>query len=158
MSGHEHLNPEHLSKDAVLDAIYGIASQGAEEHLRVCPECAARVSERKQLRIIANANAANANAAGSGELSSEFLATQRREIYQRLSEKPSRVRVWAPVLAAACALAVGVFVYHPGSEPKPVANAEVNDSQLFTEVFSMEQSLEPSAAASVRVMFEEQQQ
>ena len=62
----------------------------------------------------------------------------------------------APVLAAACALAVGVFVYHPGSEPKPVANTD--DSQLFSDVYSMEQSLEPSATASVRVLFEEQQQ
>ena len=140
---------EHLSNDAVLDAIYGIASQDAEEHLRACPHCAARVSEWKQRQ---------ASAARTGALSNEFLAAQRREIYQRLSGKPSRVRVWAPVLAAACALAVGVFVYHPGSEPKPVANAEVNDSQLFTEVFSMEQAPEPSAAASVRVMFEEQQQ
>lgn len=140
---------EHLSDDGVLDAVYGIASHDAEEHLRACPDCTVRVSEWKHRR---------ASASGTGELSNEFLAAQRREIYQRLSEKPSRVRLWAPVLAAACALTVGFFVYHPGSEPKPVAVAEVNDSQLFTEVFSMEQSLEPSATASVRVLFEEQQQ
>lgn len=139
---------EHLSEDLVLNVIYGIASQDAEEHLRACPDCAGRVSERKQMRA----------AVDTGELPNDFLAAQRRDIYQRLSEKPSRKRAWAPVLAAACALAVGVFVYRPGTEPKPVANTEANDSQLFADVFSMEQSLEPSATASVRVLFEEQQQ
>ncbi len=144
---------EHLSEDVVLDAIYGIAEQDAEEHLRSCPDCAGRVSEWKQTRALASGTGELSN-----ELTGEFLAAQRREIYQRLSEKPPRVRLWAPVLAAACALTVGVFVYHPGKEPKPVANAEVNDSQLFADVFSMEQSFEPAAAASVRVLFEEQQQ
>jgi hypothetical protein len=138
---------EHLNENVLLDAIYGIATQDAEAHLRVCPECSTRLSDCKQMR-----------ATSSGELSNQFLAAQRRAIYQRIEAKPSRARVWAPVLAAACALTVGVFVYHPGTEPKPVVNPEVNDSQLFTDVFSMEQSLEPSATASVRVMFEEQQQ
>ena len=137
--------PKHLNEDSLLDAIYGIAGADAEAHLRSCSECSARLSERKQLRAVS-----------TGELSNEFLAAQRREIYQRIEAKPSRARVWAPVLAAACALAVGVFVYHPGSEPKPVANTD--DSQLFSDVYSMEQSLEPSATASVRVLFEEQQQ
>lgn len=142
MSGREHLN-----ENVLLDAIYGIAGADADAHLRNCSECSARLSERKQMRAVS-----------TGELSSEFLAAQRRAIYQRIEAKPSRVRVWAPVLAAACALTVGIFVYRPGAEPKPVASAEVNDSQLFADVFSMEQSLEPSATASVRVLFEEQQQ
>jgi len=148
MSGRQHLN-----EDVILDAVYGIASQDAEEHLRACQDCSARVSEWKQRQ---------ASVIGTGELSneltSEFLAAQRRAIYQRIEAKPSRARLWAPVLAAACALTVGVFVYRPGSEPKPVAVAEGNDSQLFADVFSMEQSDEPAAAASVRVLFEEQQQ
>jgi anti-sigma factor RsiW len=140
---------EHLNEDLVLDAVYGIVSQDAEEHLRACPDCAVRVREWKRRRALGT---------GSAELSNDFLAAQRREIYQRLSEKPSRVRVWAPVLASACAFTVGILVYHPGTKPNPAINAEVNDAQLFTDVFSMEQSLEPSAAASVRVLFEEQQQ
>lgn len=143
---------EHLSEDVVLDAIYGIASQEADAHLRTCPECSARLSERKQMRAAADTGEL------SIELSSDFLAAQRRAIYQRIEAKPSRIRLWAPVLAAACALTVGVFVYRPASEPKLAVNAEVNDSQLFTDVFSMEQSFEPSATASVRVLFEEQQQ
>jgi len=148
MSGREHLSPEHLSKDVLLDAVYGIANQDADAHLRACPECAGRLSEWRRWR---------AAAAEIGEISSEFLAAQRREIYQRLSVAPSRKRLWVPALAAACALAVGVFVYHPGGARKPLANTELSDSQLFTDVFSMEQSLEPSATASVRILFEEQQ-
>jgi anti-sigma factor RsiW len=139
---------EHLSEDRLLDVMYGAGSQDAEQHLRSCPDCAGRVSEWKQRR---------ASATGTGELSSEFLAAQRREIYQRLSAAPSRKRLWAPVLAAACALAVGVFLYQPNSTSGPVVAIEANDTQLFMDVFSMEQSVEPSATASVRVLFEEQQ-
>ena len=104
-------------------------------------------------------------AAGANQISSEFLAAQRRQIYQRLSPSPSqamaprsRMRLfWAPALATACVLALGVFVYHPRPETKPAATAEISDAQLFTEVFSMEQSLESSATAPVRALFEEQQ-
>ena len=144
MSGREHLN-----EDVLLDVVYGIAGQDADAHLRACADCAGRLRDFQHRRSIT---------AKTGELSSDFLATQRREIYQRLSAAPSRRRLWAPVLAAACALAVGVFVYHPNSATKPVSAVEAGDAQLFADVFSMEQSLEPSATASVRVLFEEQQQ
>ena len=99
MSGHEH-----LSEDALLDAVYGIAGSEAEAHLRGCADCAQRLHEWHEKR---------AAAAESVEISGEFLAAQRRKIYERI-ERPSRKHwLWAPGLAAACALAVGVFVYHP---------------------------------------------
>ena len=147
MSGREHLSePRHLSQDALLDAIYGIASQDAEAHLRACPDCAARWSEWRHKRAIP-----------ANEPSSDFLAAQRREIYRRIEVKPSRKRLWAPVFAAACALAVGVFVYHPNSAAPPVATAEPGDAQLFADVYSLEQSVEPAATAPVRGLFEEGQ-
>ena len=141
---------EHLSDGVLLDTMYGIAGDDAEAHARACPACAGRLSEWRQKRA----------AAETREISSEFLAAQRREIYQRLSEgqAPSRKRrLWAPALAAACALALGVFVYHPTPGKKAAAAAEVSDTQLFSDIFSMEQSLEPSATAPVRALFEEQQ-
>lgn len=150
---------EHLSEDLLLDAFYGIAGADAEAHVNACAACAGRLSEWRRKRAGAQA----------GEISSEFLAAQRREIYRRLSDSPSQRlwrfarprRLWAPALAAACALALGVFVYHPfvyqsGREARPAATAEVSDAQLFGEVFSMEQSLEPSAAAPVHALFQEQ--
>lgn len=143
MSGHEH-----LSEDALLDAIYGIAGSATEAHLRRCADCAQRLHEWHEKR---------AAAAGSVELSGEFLAAQRKKIYERI-EQPSRKHwLWAPGLAAACALAIGVFVYHPAPKESPQRGAEITDAQLFGEVYSMEQSLEPAAAAPARALFEEQQ-
>jgi len=96
-------------------------------------------------------------AAESVEIPGEFLAAQRRKIYERI-ERPSRKRwLWAPGLAAACALAVGVFVYRPAPKEPPDRRADISDTQLFGDIYSMEQSLEPAAAAPVRALFEERQ-
>jgi len=144
MSGHEH-----LSEDALLDAVYGIAGNEADEHLRRCADCAQRLHEWHEKR---------AAAAASVEISAEFLAAQRRKIYKRI-ERPSPKRwLWAPGLAAACALAVGIFVYHPAPQQQQSSKpAEISDAQLFGDVYSMEQAVEPAASAPVRALFEEQQ-
>jgi anti-sigma factor RsiW len=143
MSGHEH-----LSEDALLDAVYGIAGNHAETHLRGCTDCAQRLHEWQEKRA----------ATASMEVSGEFLAAQRRKIYERI-ERPSRKRwLWAPGLAAACAVAVGIFVYHPAPQQQPVHKpAEISDAQLFGDIYSMEQVVEPAAAAPARALFEEQQ-
>jgi anti-sigma factor RsiW len=148
MSAHEH-----WSEDALLNALYGLAEEGAWAHLRECPACAKRWSEWQQKR---------ASLAGNVEISDEFLAAQRRKIYERL-ERPPRKRLvwaWAPALVAACVLAVGVFLYHPApqSGPAPAApHTEISDAQLFGEFYSMEQTMEPSAAAPMHSLFAEPQ-
>ncbi|MDD1749814.1 MAG: hypothetical protein LUO89_08055 [Methanothrix sp.] len=143
MNGHGH-----LSEDVLLDALYGIAGVEAEAHAGACPECAGRLSELRQ----------RAKAAAASEISDEFLAAQRRKIYQRI-ERPARgLWWWAPVVAVAGALVVGVFVYRPHRDVKPVASAEVSDAQLFNDVYSLERTPEPSAAAPVHALFEEQAQ
>jgi len=147
MSGHEH-----LSDDALLDAVYGIAGSAAEAHLRRCADCSQRLEEWHEKR---------AAAVESVEISNDFLAAQRKKIYERI-ERPSRKHwLWAPGLVAACALAIGVFVYHfvyhPAPKEPPRRNAEISDAQLFREVYSMEQSLEPAAAAPARALFEDQE-
>ena len=144
MSGHEH-----LSEDTLLDAVYGIAGNEADAHLRSCADCGQRLQEWQEKR---------AATAASMEIPGEFLAAQRRKIYERI-ESPSRKRwLWAPGLAAACALAVGIFVYHPAPQQQPGKKpAEISDAQLFGDIYSMEQTPEPAAAAPVRALFEEQQ-
>ena len=143
MSGHEH-----LSEDALLDAVYGIAGAEAGAHLDGCAECGRRFNEWQKTRAAAAENV---------ELPVEFLAAQRKKIYARI-ERPSRKQWWwAPGLAAACALAIGIFMYHPVSQKQAERRAEISDAQLFGEVYSMEQSLEPAAAAPARALFEEQQ-
>ena len=62
-----------------------------------------------------------------------------------------------PGLAAACVLAVGIFVYHPAPPQQPVNKpAEISDAQLFGDIYSVEQTAEPAAAAPARALFEEQ--
>ena len=144
MSGHEH-----LSEDGLLDAVYGIAGNDDDAHLRGCAHCAQRLHEWHEKRVAA---------AATVEITGDFLAAQRRKIYERI-ERPSGKRwLWAPGLAAACALAVGIFVYHPAPRQqqghKP---AEISDAQLFGDIYSIEQTVEPAASAPVRALFEEQQ-
>jgi hypothetical protein len=149
MSGHERLSHEHLSEDALLDAVYGITGNDAEMHLRGCADCGQRLHEWREKR---------AATVASVEIQDEFLAAQRRKIYERIERPPHKRWLWAPGLAAACALAVGIFVYHPAPQQQPVNRpAEISDAQLFGEIYSMEQAVEPAAAAPARALFEEQQ-
>jgi hypothetical protein len=161
MSAHEH-----LSDNVLIDALYGLADAGTganaginaginmdiDARVRACPVCSARWNELQEQR---------AAIAVPVEVSSEVLAAQRRNIYRNI-EHPSpwqHASRWAgPTLAAAaCALAIGIFVHGPQS-PEHSAPAEVpavmSDTQLYSDVYAMEQSFEPSTAASIRVLFE----
>lgn len=155
MSG--HLTNGHLSNDELLDRLYGLGEAEGKTslHLRECAGCANRLRafERRQAET----------AAASPAVSSEFLAAQRRGIYARLEEGPQLHSRWAPALAAACALAVGLLWVYPAhharpqapNRPVPAAHAEITDEQLFSDVYSMEQSAEPRAAVPMHALFED---
>jgi len=147
--GPEHLTPEHLSDDALLEAVYGLVDQNAP-HLRECAFCAQRLTEFQQRResLVGAAEA-------SAGVSSDFLAAQRRKIYERLEQPGPKGLRWAPALAMACLVAGGVLLYHPATPPEPQQRAEVSDSQLFSDAYSMDQSLEPRAAAPIHALFED---
>jgi hypothetical protein len=134
----------HLNDDELLDRLYGLAD--APEHLESCADCARRWNQLRERR---------AEIAAPREVSREFLAAQRRKIYSRLGENPHGQRKWIPAaLAAACLLAIGLFVYRP--EP-PRQHPDSADAQLFSEVYSMEQTTEPRAAAPIHALFEDNQ-
>jgi len=142
----------HLSEDVLLDAIYGIADAESEAHVHTCAECAARVGEwRERAGVIAN-----------NEISEEFLAAQRRNIYARIegSSLPMSRRVWwwAPALAMTAALIVGIVVWPQHGAPPSSSHSEVSDAQLFNDVYTFERSAEPSATAPVHALFEDQAQ
>ena len=160
MSGHEH-----LSDDVLLDALYGLTGIGPA--VRECPSCAARWTEiNRQRARLAEPDAAE-RMAGPMDVSSDFLAAQRREIYRRLSKPESgawRAALsaprWAQALAVVCVLVVGMFWFQA---PKPESSSvgggsEISDTQLFadvSEIYSLEQSFEPAAAGPIRALFEE---
>lgn len=141
------LNP-HLDHAELLSRIYGISEDHADKHLHDCAECAARLAEFERRR---------AGAAPLPEVSSEFLAGQRRAIYARLDERPRGSLRWTPALVAVFLLAVGIFLYEPQARaPRPASapHAEQNDDQFFADLYSIEQTLEPQAAAPIHALFE----
>jgi hypothetical protein len=140
----EHRSGRHLSDDDLLDRLYGLADSDpadASGHLERCADCQGRWLRLQNER---------ARIAAPGEVSASFLAGQRRRIYARLGERPRPQMRWAPALAASCLLAVGVFLYRPAPAPHP---AVVSDAQLFSDVYSMEQSVEPRAAEPIHELF-----
>jgi len=135
---------QHLSEDALLNQLYGLNDH--RPHLERCDECSARWRDLLERRSRLTAEV---------EVPNEFLWAERRKIYARLGqERPSGAR-WAPAWAAAGLLAVAAFLYHPAA-PAP-ERSDSTDAQLFSEAYSMEQSLEPRAAAPIHALFEDNQ-
>ena len=139
---------KHLTIDELVDRLYGVgASDQVSRHLGDCAECSERYLQWREQREMA---------AETAPASYDFLAAQRRNVYARMGEKPQTRRKWVPALAAAaCLLAAGVFINRPEAR---VAKPEVLDPQLFADVYSMEQSMEPLAAQPIHALFEQDQQ
>ena len=135
----------HLNDDQLIELLYSASNSS---HVENCPECALRLSHFRARRLDLTA---------TPSISNDFLAAQRRKIYSRLGEPaPSRLR-WAPAaLAAACLLIAGMFVFHPIASA-PAVHTDVADAQLFSDVYSMEESTEPIAAVPIHALFEDNQ-
>jgi hypothetical protein len=138
----------HLSDDDLIDRLYGVSDSTHE-----CAECARRLRAMERRR---------AEISSAVPVSGDFLAGQRRGIYSRLGESPKPRLSWAPATVAAVCLAVaGVVVFHTAAPvPAPATHVAAesdtaNDAQLLSDVYSMEQSAEPRAAAPIHALIEE---
>lgn len=153
----------HLSDDELLDRMYLGEVHASERapHLQECAECAGRLQAMERRRT----EVGSAAAAAESAISNEVLIAQRRTIYARLDRPVSVHARWAPAaLAAVFLLVMGVFLarphaaYHPALSPDPApgvaVSGEVNAEQLFSDLYSMEQSVEPRAAAPIHALFE----
>lgn len=147
------LSSGHLNPDELLAQFYGVG--GNEAHVNECPECSARLQAMERKRQ----GSAAATAAPV-----ELLAQQRRAIYARIDSGLAAQARWAPALAAAFLLAISVALVHPylRSHPaQPVASARAvnriqpSEDRLFSDLYSMEQSVEPEAAAPIHELFED---
>jgi hypothetical protein len=135
---------KHLTIDELVDRLYGV---GSGDHLHDCAECSERFQQLRERREMA---------AETAPASHDFLAAQRRNIYARMGEQPHARMKWVPALAAAACLVAAVsFVHRPGPEP---VKQEIVDPQLFADVYSMEQSMEPLAAKPIDALFDQDQQ
>lgn len=149
------MNRSHLSDDELIRRLYGIGEE--DDHLAVCSECGERWLAMQN--IIRSARAETPRAP---EIRGRKLAVQRQQILARLDQPlaGSRTWRWMPAAAAASLLAAALFLSRPSSPEKPVSGAAVvmnaeADSQLITDVYSMEQDVEPRAAAPIRGLFQE---
>lgn len=143
----------HLSDEDLIRRLYGIGEE--DDHLAACSECSDR-----WLAIQNIIRSARAEQPRAPEMTGRTLAVQRQQILARVNQPVPGSLVWRwipPAAAAASLLAAALFFSHP-TPPPPAAAAAVNadaDAQLFTDVYSMEQDVEPRAAAPIRGLFQE---
>jgi hypothetical protein len=165
-----HVSDGHLSNDQLLDRLYGLGEESASKvpH-RECKECSSRFEalERRRSEVVA------ASSANDAAVPNEFLLAQRRAIYARLDRSSTANARWAPAaLAVAFLLVMGVFLARPHPVYRPMLldnptsavdvaakqgvepGAERNAEELFSDLYSMEQSVEPQAAAPIHGLFE----
>jgi hypothetical protein len=145
----------HLSDDDLIRRLYGIGEE--DEHLAACSECSDR-----WLAIQNIIRSTRAEQPRAPEMSGRKLAVQRQQVLARVNQPLSGSPAWrwVPPAAAASLLAAALILSRPTSPetPPPAATAVVNaeaDAQLFTDVYSMEQDVEPRAAAPIRGLFQE---
>ena len=145
----------HLSDDDLIRRLYGIGEE--DDHLAACSECSDR-----WLAIQNVIRSARAEQPRAPEMTGRKLAVQRRQILAKLDQPlaGSLLWRWVPPAAAASLLAAALILSRPTSPvtPTPAATVAVNaeaDAQLFTDVYSMEQDVEPRAAAPIRALFQE---
>ena len=146
----------HLSDDDLIRRLYGIGEE--DDHLAACSECSDR-----WLAIQNVIRSARAEQPRAPEMTGRKLAVQRQQILARVNQPLPGSLVWRwvpPAAAAAFLMAAALFLSRPNSPvtPPPAATAAVNaeaDAQLFTDVYSMEQDVEPRAAAPIRGLFQE---
>ncbi|HEY1754451.1 MAG TPA: hypothetical protein VGG72_03585 [Bryobacteraceae bacterium] len=145
---------QHLSNDELLDRMYGLGESGGS-HLEECEDCSGRLQalERRRSEV--------AESFGRNSVSNEFLLAQRRAIYSKLGQAPATRLHWAPAaLGVAFLLVTGVFLVRPHAQYRPVLapvsvpGVELSNEQLFSDLYSMEQSVEPPAAAPIHALFE----
>jgi hypothetical protein len=147
----------HLSDDELIRRLYGIGEE--QDHLAACPECGER------WRAIQNViRSARAESPRGVEVSGRVLAAQRQQVLERADRSAAAATWrWVPAAAGASLLAVALFVARPYEARKPrpapaAATAAMSaeaEAQLFNDVYSMEQEVEPQAAAPIRALFQE---
>ena len=138
---------KHWTEDDFLHWLYvGSGPTGNQAgHLDECQECSAR-AERM--------TAARRQAAIPPEVSSDFLAAQRRNIYGRL-DSHSMLGHWGVAVASLlCIVGLSVSMLHPWAAGKTALYTS-SDEKLFSDLASIEQSSEPRAIRPIHNLFEE---
>jgi hypothetical protein len=132
---------KHWTEDDFQKWLYGLKEE--DSHLAACGECSAELERL---------HAARRRILAAPEVSEEFLAAQRRNIYSRLNHA---TRNFAPLrwaLSAAMLLVLVAGFTLPRLKQSPVTLT--NDEQLYSDLAAMEQTSEPKAIQPLHKLFE----
>ena len=132
---------KHWTEDDFQQRLYGLKE--GDDHLEECPEC------RGEMNRLTNTRARTTE---QPEISGEFLAAQRRNIYRRLHEPRHNwiALRWAIPVAMVLVMVLGLTLQR--GRRSAVA---ISDEQLFSDLTAIEQSAEPKAIAPMHKLFEE---
>ncbi|MGA8596115.1 MAG: hypothetical protein WB676_15465 [Bryobacteraceae bacterium] len=144
------MTARHWTEDELVAHLYGVGP--ADGHIEECGECSSRLQSMQDARALSEAAAAS-----SIQPSFEFLAAQRRRIYQRLS-KPAQfgfVRRFAPAVAASLAIAGGLLFFEQQHSDVSRPMVKPADTELVEDVGRTAMNPEPAPLAPLQALFEE---
>jgi hypothetical protein len=131
---------KHWTETDFQNWLYGLRDE--DRHLSECSECQGEMERLKQERnqIVAEPR-----------VSHEFLAPQRRRIYQRVEQPRRNTLALRWVLSAAMLLlTIAGITFQQLHNTSPA----ISDEQLFSDLSSIEQSAEPKAIQPIHNLFE----
>jgi anti-sigma factor RsiW len=140
----------HWTEDELIARLYGVGPDN--DHIETCAECSRRLKTIEQTRAARDA------AITQLEPDFEFLAAQRRKIYQNLSVGNRRSFVWrlAPALAMCFVLVLGFVLFTRNERSNvPAEASRQTDTQLVEYVGGAAMDSEPAAVAPLEGLFEE---
>jgi hypothetical protein len=142
----------HWTDDDFIAKVYGLGPE--DDHLAECSKC-------RESLVRFQAWRAAVLAFEDRDVPETVLASQRAAIMARVADRHRPVvKRLIPVLAAAGAVALGLFLTLPPSTPPPKSNqprveGPISDAQLFQETAAIGQSAEPRGAKPIEALFQE---
>lgn len=142
----------HWTDDQLIAHVYGVGP--VDDHLAGCEACGLRLGAMQAHREVVEGSVSQ-----QAEVSTAFLAAQRRQIYAKM-EQPvawwsgSSLRRLASAAATLLVLGGGLMVYEQHQEEALVKD-KISDAQLATQVSNMALDSEPQSTAPLQALFEE---
>lgn len=152
----------HWNDEDFLDFVYGLKAE--DFHLVQCPECARKLAQyQARRRAILHQT--------TPDPSAEFLAAQRRSIYERMQNRDPGTanRLWRPALALVSLCAVGFVLLQP-PEQAPARVPEEDEAsypavyyetggnsaeaELYSDIYRMVSDSGLRAADPIQELFE----
>jgi len=143
----------HWTDEQLISYLYGSGPE--DHHLQTCDSCKARASflqgQRRQI---------DTDFRPDDEVSTDFLAAQRRAIYARVTHSARgwagiHVRGWASAAATVLILGGGLFIYEQNHSHEVANGDTVTDAQLAQEMSQLSQTVEPEPGAPLQALFDE---